>query len=43
MCFSKFIENFDTNTQTIRDMGNSDTSHNVDVPLTSSVVELFIA
>jgi hypothetical protein len=36
MCFSKFIENFDTNTQTIRDMGNSDTSHNVDVPLTTT-------
>jgi len=36
MSFSKFIENFDTNSQTIRDMGKSDTSHNVNVPLTTT-------
>ena len=30
------IEGFDTNTQAIRDTGASDTSHNVDVPLTTT-------
>lgn len=30
------IEGFDTNTQAIRDTGDSSTSHNVDVPLTTT-------
>jgi len=31
-----FFEGFDTNTQAIRDTGTPDTSHNVDVPLTTT-------
>ena len=31
-----FVERFDTNTQAIRDTGSPDTTHNVDVPLTTT-------
>ena len=31
-----YIEGFDANTQVIRDTGNPDTTHNVDIPLTTT-------
>ena len=31
-----YIEGFDANTQVIRDTGNPDTTHNVDMPLTTT-------
>ena len=33
---SSFVEGFDPNTQAIRDTGSPDTSHNVDIPLTTT-------